>query len=64
MSSPSTSNRWLLDLTRRTFSPSLCATPVLNCFSAYVVFDLVDRDGGGTVTKEELGELVRGANSV
>lgn len=24
------------------------------------VFDLVDRDGGGTVTKEELGELVRG----
>lgn len=23
------------------------------------VFDLVDRDGGGTVTKEELGELVR-----
>ncbi|CAN0299933.1 unnamed protein product, partial [Scytosiphon promiscuus] len=22
------------------------------------VFDLVDRDGGGTVTKEELGELM------
>lgn len=25
-----------------------------------VVFDLVDRDGGGTVTKRELGELVSG----
>lgn len=27
------------------------------------VFDLVDRDGGGTVTKEELGELVRGCGN-
>ncbi|CAM9659703.1 unnamed protein product, partial [Sphacelaria rigidula] len=28
------------------------------------VFDLVDRDGGGTVTKEELGELVSVGYSV
>lgn len=41
--------------------PTLFGQPLLTILSyvcCVAVFDLVDRDGGGTVTKEELGELV------
>lgn len=41
-------------------NPPQCTseTWITNLFLLFAVFDLVDRDGSGRVTKEELGELV------
>lgn len=40
-------------------APSPCATPVPAASTRY--FDLFDLDGGGTIDRDELGALVRGA---
>ena len=59
MSHPNTAESRFLELRQHNVPFYLLPTPVCRIVDPPAVFDLVDRDGGGTVTKEELGELVR-----
>ena len=59
MSHPNTAESRFLELRQHKMSPFTFYQPPCRIVAPPAVFDLVDRDGGGTVTKEELGELVR-----